>query len=87
EPWLLAGLMMSAVLHALAAASRPHLRYVLATLQAMVYGLFMYSNRTSGGPATLNPTQSSLFSSIPSDVRTVLADLRLEPDIVRFASC
>ncbi|KAL7284233.1 hypothetical protein ACG7TL_001515 [Trametes sanguinea] len=85
EPWLLAGLVMSAVLHSLAAVSRPDLTYVLATIQAIIYGAFMYCNGASS--TTLDADQAGMLAAIPSDVRTVLGRLGLEPDIVRYASC
>ncbi|KAI8969511.1 hypothetical protein BD414DRAFT_428473, partial [Trametes punicea] len=87
EPWLLAGLVMSAVLHSLVAVSRPDLTYVLTTLQAMIYGAFMYCNGASGTSKKLSAHQADLLAAIPSDIRTVLGRLGLEPDIIRYASC
>ncbi|KAI0375839.1 hypothetical protein BV20DRAFT_908569, partial [Pilatotrama ljubarskyi] len=87
EPWLLAGLMMASVLHGLAAASRSDLEFVLAALQAMVYGLFVYCNLSFGRPPTLTESQKALLDSIPADIRTVLSRLDLDPTMTRYACC
>ncbi|OJT09666.1 hypothetical protein TRAPUB_13852 [Trametes pubescens] len=55
-------------------------------MQAVVYGLFVYCNRLIGAPS-LTPPQSELLAAIPSDIRTVLTRLGLDPEIIRYASC
>ncbi|KAI9069063.1 hypothetical protein FKP32DRAFT_1560466, partial [Trametes sanguinea] len=83
EPFLLAALLMASVLHSLEAVSRTNLRFLLTTLQVMVFGCFAYCNAS----VHLTPVQSDIMNAIPSDIRTVLSRLQLEPDFLRYASC
>ncbi|KAI9057530.1 hypothetical protein FKP32DRAFT_1545113, partial [Trametes sanguinea] len=87
EPWLLAGLFMTSVLHTLAAVSRTDLHFVLSALQAMIYGAFIYCNVAAGSPPVLTAAQALLLNDMPSDIRTVLSKLDLEPPMIRFATC
>ncbi|CDO77460.1 hypothetical protein BN946_scf184881.g3 [Trametes cinnabarina] len=87
EPFILAALVMTMVLHSLATASHLPVQYVLAVLQAVLHGAFIFSNTSLGHPARLLPAQASVLKSIPSDVRTALAALDLAPDILRYACC
>ncbi|CDO72139.1 hypothetical protein BN946_scf184962.g82 [Trametes cinnabarina] len=87
QPWLLAALIMASVLHALAAVSRADLQFVLKTLEVVVYGAFAYCNASSGSASSLTAAQSLLLGEIPSDIRTVLSRLDLEPPILEYASC
>ncbi len=90
EHFIIAALIMTTILHALAATSRMHCGYILATLQAVLYGAFVWCNTrstSSTAPGTLTPDQAALLSHIPDDVRGAIKDLGLEPDIVRHACC
>ncbi|EIW57900.1 uncharacterized protein TRAVEDRAFT_106892, partial [Trametes versicolor FP-101664 SS1] len=87
EPFILAALLFVTVLHALAAANRLTAQYGLAAFQVMLFGAFMYCNVSHGQPRALSHDQSDLLASIPDDIRTVLALLDLEPNIVRYAAC
>ncbi|KAJ2992382.1 hypothetical protein NUW54_g7948 [Trametes sanguinea] len=87
QPWLLAGLLMASILHSLAAVSRTDLQFVLSALQAMIYGAFVYCNVTSGASTSLTPEQTRLLNEMPSDIRTVLSKLGLDPPVIRYASC
>ncbi|PIL26911.1 hypothetical protein GSI_10049 [Ganoderma sinense ZZ0214-1] len=87
QPFVLAALIMSIVLHSLAAVSRVHVDYVLATLQAVLYGTVLWCNAQSGDSSDLTPSQASWLKTVPGDTRTVLTSLGLEPDIIRYACC
>ncbi|PIL31020.1 hypothetical protein GSI_05714 [Ganoderma sinense ZZ0214-1] len=86
QPFILAGLIMASILHSLAAASRLCSDYILATLQVVIFGAFVWSN-TQTGQAVLTPGQEELLTKVPDDMRTVFKDLELEPDLVRYACC
>ncbi|KAJ3016340.1 hypothetical protein NUW54_g823 [Trametes sanguinea] len=87
QPWLLAGMLMASVLHSLAAVSRTDLQFVLSALQAMLYGAFVYCNVGARSSSPLTAEQALLLDQLPSDVRTVLSRLGLEPPIIRHATC
>ncbi|KAI1783100.1 hypothetical protein LXA43DRAFT_865627, partial [Ganoderma leucocontextum] len=87
EPFVLAALLMVIVLHSLAAASRVYAQYILAAVQAMLYGAVVWCNAQSGWPSSLTPAQATLLQSVPDDVRTILTSLGLESDIIRYACC
>ncbi|KAI0363523.1 hypothetical protein BV20DRAFT_946139, partial [Pilatotrama ljubarskyi] len=83
EPFLLVGLFMASVLHCLAAVSRSDVRFVLASLQAMIYGCFVYCNAS----AHLTPAQHDVVNAVPVDIRTVMSQLELNTDFIRYAAC
>ncbi|KAI0324603.1 hypothetical protein GY45DRAFT_1262517, partial [Cubamyces sp. BRFM 1775] len=87
QPFILAALLMTIILHSLAAAARLPSRFVLATLQAVLYGAFLFSNVSLGHPRELLPAQSEVLSSLPRDLKTALSALDLVPDIIRYACC
>ncbi|KAJ3013480.1 hypothetical protein NUW54_g1582 [Trametes sanguinea] len=83
EPFILAGLLMACVLHAIAAVRGSNMRFVLVTLQVMLFGCLTYCNAS----VHLTPAQHNIVNAIPDDIRTVLSALKIEPDITRYASC
>lgn len=87
EHFILAALVMVAVMHSIAAASRMYSAYVLRTVEAVLVGAFLWTNTRSGGPSVLTPSQASLFSQLPRDVTVALSWLGLEPDFLRYACC
>ncbi|KAI9057623.1 hypothetical protein FKP32DRAFT_1583402, partial [Trametes sanguinea] len=88
-PFLLAALLMVAILHTLSAVAFPAAQYILATLKVVVFGAFtMRSVGSSSGLApSLTSEQQSILQSMPRDLRTVLDALELIPDIVSYACC
>ncbi|TFK92433.1 hypothetical protein K466DRAFT_468645, partial [Polyporus arcularius HHB13444] len=87
EHFILAALLLAAVLHALAEASQYDMAFVLAGIQAILYGAFVWTNMTSGMPRSLTPAQFEMLNEIPKDIRSILKKLDLEPEIVRHAVC
>ncbi|KAL7279763.1 hypothetical protein ACG7TL_006170 [Trametes sanguinea] len=90
-PFLLAALLMVAILHTLSAVAFPAAQYLLATLKVVIFGAFTMSNaarsRSSSAEAGLTPEQQSILQSMPLDLRTVLEGLEAIPDIVSYACC
>ncbi|KAI1785300.1 hypothetical protein LXA43DRAFT_900068, partial [Ganoderma leucocontextum] len=84
--FLLAGLLMATVLHSLASVSFPRVDYLLATLRVVLFGGFT-ANSVRSLPTSVTSMQRSLIDSIPLDIRKVMKDLHLEPDITPYASC
>ncbi|RDX40504.1 hypothetical protein OH76DRAFT_1307036, partial [Lentinus brumalis] len=87
EPYVVAALVMTTVLHSVAAVSRMYGQYILATLEAVLFGAFVWCNTQGGGRPELTPAQARVLETLPADVRTAMSWLGLEPDIVRHACC
>ncbi|KAI0667019.1 hypothetical protein C8Q78DRAFT_983017, partial [Trametes maxima] len=83
QPFLIAALIMVCALHSLAHLSHPYSNFVLATIKVVILGAVMMS----GGSSSLSAEHRSLLKNIPSDVRTAMKILNLEPDVVTYASC
>ncbi|TBU36326.1 hypothetical protein BD309DRAFT_838011, partial [Dichomitus squalens] len=81
--FLLAGLLMVTILHTLSDVARPDAAFALSTLKVVIFGAFTFS--TAGN--ALSPPQHALLNKAPSDIRTVLTRLGVEPNITRYASC
>ncbi len=75
---------MTSVLHTIAATSRPYTRYILVTIQVVLLGALLSCNSPRQG---LSAEQAALLNHVPDDVRTVLSNLGLEPDFMRYACC
>lgn len=71
----------------MAEAARLDVALLLVGFKAMLYGAFMWCNFEHRLPAPLSLSQASMLSEIPSDIRTVISKLDLEPDIVRHTIC
>ncbi|KAI0364852.1 hypothetical protein BV20DRAFT_955498, partial [Pilatotrama ljubarskyi] len=87
EPFILAALLMTIILHALAATARLPIRFVLSALQAFLYSAFVFSNTCLGRPPKLLPEQAAMLKSMPRDIKTALQDLEMAPEIIRYACC
>ncbi|KAI0752994.1 hypothetical protein C8Q80DRAFT_1097463, partial [Daedaleopsis nitida] len=85
--FILACLIVAIVLHALAEAAHSDVAFLLTGLKAILYGAFMWSNGTLRLPTALTDAQIDMVNAIPSDIRTVLSHLDLEPTITRYAVC
>ncbi|KAI0364054.1 hypothetical protein BV20DRAFT_907829, partial [Pilatotrama ljubarskyi] len=85
EPFVLAALIMTTVLHAIHSVSRLDSNFVLATLRVVLFGTFIFCNRGRRPPIT--PAQRKVLRSLPKDVRTALQRLHIDPEIVRYACC
>ncbi|KAL7279724.1 hypothetical protein ACG7TL_006131 [Trametes sanguinea] len=83
QPFLVAALFMVCALHSLAHVARPYANLVLATIKVVIWGAIM----ACGGSSTLMVHQQSLLKLIPSDVRTAIDLLGLEPDLTVYAAC
>ena len=70
-------------MHSIASANRLDCEYWLATIRVVLFGAFAFSNVSRN----LTAAQNQVLDSIPLDVRTAIASLGVEPDIIRYASC
>lgn len=89
EPFIMAALLAVTVLHTLASVSRPNCAYLLTALQVVIYGAFMYdvSQTSSHGTRSLSAAQQAILNTIPTDMRTVINNLDLEPEYMLYACC
>ena len=92
--------MISAI-HTLSGADRKAANLVLEALRFFLIGSFISCNKgaskTSTAPLStslvarkssqLTPAQQALVDSIPRDIRTVLSQLGVQPEIIRYACC
>ncbi|KAH9854780.1 hypothetical protein C2E23DRAFT_725463, partial [Lenzites betulinus] len=85
EPFVVAALIMTTILHALHGVSRNDSHYVLATIRVLLYGAFAFCRTPSSAPMT--EAQQAVLASVPKDVRTALKRLHIEPEILRYACC
>ncbi|KAI0658047.1 hypothetical protein C8Q70DRAFT_878943, partial [Cubamyces menziesii] len=83
QPFLIVALFMVCALHSLAHVARPYANLVLATIKMVMLGAIM----SCGGPSRFTELQRSLLKSVPSDVRSAIELLGLEPDLTVYASC
>ncbi|KAI0325704.1 hypothetical protein GY45DRAFT_1217033, partial [Cubamyces sp. BRFM 1775] len=83
QPFLIAALFMVCALHSLAHVARPYANLVLATIKIVILGTIM----ACGGSSRLSELQRSLLQRIPSDVRSAIDMLGLEPDLTVYAAC
>ena len=88
QPFVVAALIMTTLLHAVASVSRPYSNFVLATIRVLLHGAFAYCNRVSSqSSSTLTAHQRNILRTVPKDVRTALKALGVAPDIVHYACC
>ncbi|KAJ8457610.1 hypothetical protein ONZ51_g11431 [Trametes cubensis] len=85
EPFVLAALIMTCMLHAVHSVNHLDSHYVLATLRVLLFGAFMFCNKAR--QSSITPSQQAILQSMPVDVRTVLKRLGIDPDFVRYACC
>ncbi|KAI0653767.1 hypothetical protein C8Q70DRAFT_876659, partial [Cubamyces menziesii] len=85
EPFVLAGFIMTCMLHAIHAVNHLDSHYILATLRVVLFGAFMFCNQSRR--SSLSPAQQAVMQSIPTDVRTALKKLGINPEIVHYACC
>ncbi|KAI0646436.1 hypothetical protein C8Q79DRAFT_926401 [Trametes meyenii] len=85
EPFVLAALLMTCLLHAVHSVNRLDSRYVLATLRVVLFGVFMFCNKARR--SLVSSGQRAVMNSIPTDVRTALKRLHIDPEIIRYACC
>ncbi|KAI0655865.1 hypothetical protein C8Q70DRAFT_922769, partial [Cubamyces menziesii] len=85
EPFILAALIMTTILHTVHAVTRADSNYLLATIRAVLFGVFMFCNK--GRRSSLSSAQEAILQSVPKDVRTALKRLNIDPEIVRHACC
>ncbi|KAI0827477.1 hypothetical protein BC628DRAFT_1318722, partial [Trametes gibbosa] len=83
EPFVLAALVMSTILHTIHAVTRADSHYLLTTIRAILFGAFVFCN----GGRRLTSAQDSVLQTVPKDVRTALKHLHIDPEIVRYACC
>ncbi|KAJ2974975.1 hypothetical protein NUW54_g11804 [Trametes sanguinea] len=88
QPFVLAAFIMVTVLHSIAATARLKSQYILATIEAVLYGAFVFSNVAASSGPTLNLLQANVLRNFPQDARTAMAALGVEPDgVTHFACC
>ncbi|KAH9846513.1 hypothetical protein C2E23DRAFT_743882, partial [Lenzites betulinus] len=85
EPFVVAALIMTTILHAVHSVNRADSNYVLSTIRVLLFGAFMFCNK--GRRASLTAVQQGVLNTIPKDVRTALKRLNVSPDIIRYACC
>ncbi|KAI9061949.1 hypothetical protein FKP32DRAFT_1574730, partial [Trametes sanguinea] len=83
QPFLIGALWMVCVLHTLAHVARPYANLALATIKVVILGTIMFCD----GSSSLTTRQRELLKAVPSDVRSALRLLDLEPDLTVYASC
>ncbi|OSD01989.1 hypothetical protein PYCCODRAFT_1344209, partial [Trametes coccinea BRFM310] len=83
QPFLIAALFMVCALHSIAHVARPFANLVLATIKVVILGAIM----ACGGSSRLSDLQRSLLGRVPSDVRSAMDILGLEPELIVYASC
>ncbi|KAI0711693.1 hypothetical protein C8Q76DRAFT_571196, partial [Earliella scabrosa] len=87
QPFILAGLLMVVVLHSIASAARLKSEFILATMEVIVFGSFMFCNSLPSPPSPMCISQADALRSIPRDMKTALSVLEVEPEIVEYACC
>ncbi|KAI0644125.1 hypothetical protein C8Q79DRAFT_914175, partial [Trametes meyenii] len=83
QPFLVAALIMVSVLHSLAHVAYPYTKLVLMTMKVVIFGALTMGNSR----LALSTEHRNFLKQIPSDVRTVMKFLALEPDITLYATC
>ncbi|KAI0672554.1 hypothetical protein C8Q78DRAFT_951998, partial [Trametes maxima] len=83
QPFFATALVMVCVLQALAHINHGFASYVLSTVKVIVFGAMMMSR----GSSPLSSQQLELLRKVPSDVRTAIRALQLEPDVVMYTAC
>ncbi|KAI0666489.1 hypothetical protein C8Q78DRAFT_945915, partial [Trametes maxima] len=83
QPFLVAALIMVCALHSLAHVAYPYSKLALVTMKLTIMGGVMLC----GGRAAITPEHRSLLREVPTNVRTAMKVLGLEPDLVVYASC
>ncbi|KAI0739245.1 hypothetical protein C8Q80DRAFT_1070816, partial [Daedaleopsis nitida] len=91
-PFTLVALLMTSALHTLSGLNRVAANLILVTICAVLAGAFLACNtplhRSSHlRTQTLTPEQQTVLNSIPCDVRTALKYLKVESNIVCYATC
>ncbi|KAI1784021.1 hypothetical protein LXA43DRAFT_872344, partial [Ganoderma leucocontextum] len=87
QPFVVAALVLTVVLHALAGTARGRVSYVLATVQVLIYGAFAFCSPSPIHSFRTTAGQDELLNTIPRDVRFAISTLGLEPDVVAYACC
>lgn len=83
QPFVIAALFVVCCLHSLAHVSRPFSKLALATMKLAILG----GIQLSGGRSAITPEHRALLRRIPTDVRTAMKILDLEPNFVTYAAC
>ncbi|KAI9069639.1 hypothetical protein FKP32DRAFT_1559298, partial [Trametes sanguinea] len=83
QPFLITALFMVCALHSLAHVARPYANLVLAAIKVVILGAIM----TCGGSSNLTEMQRRLLKRVPTDVRSAIELLGLEPDVTTYATC
>ncbi|TFK79921.1 hypothetical protein K466DRAFT_472481, partial [Polyporus arcularius HHB13444] len=87
QPFIVALLLVVAVSHTLVEAAQIDITFLLAGIKAILCGALLWSNVSLGMAPSLTDAQSELLHSLPADIRSVIKNLQLEPDIIRYAVC
>ncbi|KAI0675875.1 hypothetical protein C8Q78DRAFT_988356 [Trametes maxima] len=88
QPFVIAGLIMVVALRSLASVAYPKAQFALATVEAVIYGAFVFSSAALTSRPTLTLAQAEVLRSIPRDPETIISTLGVEPTgIVHYACC
>ncbi|OSC99816.1 hypothetical protein PYCCODRAFT_1336588, partial [Trametes coccinea BRFM310] len=83
QPFLILALIMVCCLHSLAHVSRTFSKLALAAMKIAILG----GIQLCGGQSAVTREHRTLLQRIPTDVRTAMKILDLEPNFVTYAAC
>ncbi|KAI0355757.1 hypothetical protein OH77DRAFT_1402453, partial [Trametes cingulata] len=87
QPYILLTLLIISAVHAISGLNSDAANLVLGAIRVVLTGAFIASNKTTSPPVLRALEQQTTLDSIPRDIRTVLSQLNVEPDFVRYACC
>lgn len=91
QPFVLAGLLVTSALHTLSGLNRDAANLVLVMLRAALVGVFVMCSKSRSNSARdalfTPPDHRAILDSLPRDVRTAISRLKLQPNVVRYATC
>ncbi|RDX40340.1 hypothetical protein OH76DRAFT_1366365, partial [Lentinus brumalis] len=91
QPFILVALLVTSTLHTVSGLNREAADLVLLTMRAVLTGAFIACNkakrRNRSHSPPLTPEQQAMLDSVPRDIRTALSHLKVEPNIIRYATC
>ncbi|RDX40105.1 hypothetical protein OH76DRAFT_1366695, partial [Lentinus brumalis] len=91
QPFILVALLVTSTLHTVSGLNREAADLVLMMMRAILTGAFIACNksrrRNRARSSPLTSEQQEILDSVPRDIRTALSHLKVEPEIIRYATC